>query len=333
MPETLSIADAQALVYAALVASDVSERNAASVARALIAAEVDGQSGHGLSRVPSYTAQARVGKVKGHAVPQMQNVKPGVFRVDGGHGYAFPAFDIALPEVARRAKSLGVAVGAIHRSHHFGAAGHHCEWLAEQGLIAFVYGNSPKAMALWGGREAVLGTNPIAFGAPAPGSPLVIDMAVSTVARGKVLAAREKGETEIPGDWALGPDGQPTTDPAQALAGTMQPMGGAKGAALALMVEVMSACLAGAALGSEASSLFDDKGGPPNLGQTILALDAEAISGGAFAERFAALAALYDATEDARMPGSRRLAAREKAAHEGLTVNDTLLAQIREIAG
>jgi (2R)-3-sulfolactate dehydrogenase (NADP+) len=332
MPEILSLSAATELVERALIASNVSQTNARSVARALIAAEADGQSGHGLSRLPSYAGQARIGKVNGHAEPKLKDIKPGIFRVDGGHGYAFPAFDIALPEVAERAARQGIAAAAVYRSHHFGVAGHHCEWLAERGCIAFVYGNSPKALALWGGKKPVLGTNPIAFAAPAGDVPLVIDMAVSTVARGKVLAAREKGETSIPGDWALGPDGQPTTDPSEALKGTMQPMGGAKGAALALMVEVMSACLAGAALGAEASSLIDMEGGPPNLGQTIVALDANALSAGMFEERFAALRALYDETEGARLPGLRRLSARRAAAKKGLSVNDTLLRQIREIA-
>ncbi|MEL7214552.1 MAG: Ldh family oxidoreductase [Pseudomonadota bacterium] len=333
MPETLTIAEAQALVKKALLASNVSEANAESVARALIAAEVDGQKGHGLSRVPSYTGQARTGKVQGHAVPGVQDVRPGLFRVDAGLGFAFPAFDLALPELEARVKSQGIAACAIYRSHHFGVAGHHCEWLAERGMVGLVYGNSPKAMALWGGKASVLGTNPIAFGAPGRDMPLVIDMAVSTVARGKVLAARESGIAEIPGDWALDVEGNPTTDPIKALAGTMQPMGGAKGAALALMVEVMSACLAGAALGAEASSLFDADGDAPNLGQTLIAVDATALSGGAFAERFEALAALYDETPGARMPGTRRLEARAKTAAEGLTVNDKLLADIREIAG
>lgn len=117
--------------------------------------------------------------------------------------------------------------------------------MAEQGLIAFVYGNAPKAMAPWGATQALLGTNPIAFAAPMQGAPLVIDMATTTVARGKILAAREAGKDSIPEGWALGPDGQPTTDPATALAGTVAPMGGAKGAALSLMVEVMSRAWSG----------------------------------------------------------------------------------------
>ncbi len=331
--ETLTLAEAEALATAALIAADTSPGNAASTARALIRAQADGQGGHGLSRIPSYAAQSAAGKVKGHAVPAIEDIRPGLFRVDAGYGFAYPAYDLALPEVAARAKSQGIAGCALHRSHHFGVAGHHCETLAEQGLIAFVYGNAPKAMAPWGATQALLGTNPIAFAAPMEPAPLVIDMATTTVARGKILAAREAGKESIPEGWALGPDGKPTTHPATALKGTVAPMGGAKGAALALMVEVMSAALAGAAFGTEASSLFDDEGGPPDLGQTIIALDPGPLSGSAFASRMTALAALYEGMEGARLPGTRRLAAREAAARDGITMDTTLLDKIRAIAG
>jgi len=331
--ETLTLMQAEALATAALIASDTSPENAATTARALIRAEADGQRGHGLSRVPTYAAQAAVGKVRGHVTPVIKDVKPGVFRVDARHGFAYPAFDLALPELTLRARAQGIAVVAVRRSHHFGVAGHHCEALARQGLIAFVYGNAPRSMAPWGAAKPMLGTNPIAFAAPMAGAPLVIDMATTTVARGKILAAREAGQNSIPEGWALDPDGQPTTDPVAALAGTVAPMGGAKGAALSLMVEVMSACLVGAALGVEASSLLNAEGAAPDLGQVVIALDPGPISGGAFDDRVAALAMLYDQMEGARLPGSRRLAAREAAARDGVEVDSTLLSKIRAIAG
>lgn len=331
--EILTIAAAGALATAALQAAGASEAAAASTARALVAAEIDGQGGHGLSRVPSYAGQLRAGKVDGRTVPVLAEVRPGAVRVDAGHGFAYPAFDLALPELAARARACGIAAAAIFRSHHFGVAGHHCERLAQEGLIGFVYGNSPKALAPWGATEKALGTNPIAFAAPMawPG-PLVIDLALTRVARGKILAAREVGEP-IPEGWALDAQGRPTTDAAAALKGSMAPIGDAKGAALALMVEVMSACLAGAALSTEASSLFEPEGPPPDLGQTVIAVDAGALSGGAFAARMADLAAVYDALEGARLPGTRRFAAREKARADGLVVKSALLAQIRGIAG
>lgn len=330
-PVRLTPSEATALVSRALQASNCSASVAECVAGALVRSETDGQSGHGLSRVPYYALQSRAGKVDGNAVPELLDIKPAVFRVDAGYGFAYPALRVALPELARRARETGVAACAIARSHHFGVAGHHCEDLAREGLVAFVYGNAPATIAPWGTRTPVLGTNPIAFAAPIPSKdPLVIDFAVSTVAKGKIMAAAQAGR-EIPEGWALGPDGEPTTDASVAMKGTLAPAGDAKGVGLALMVEVMSACLVGSALGTEASSLFDDKGGPPNLGQTILALDPSALSGGAFGTRMTELVEVFCAVEGARLPGTRRLDARARVAIDGISVSAALLRMIEEI--
>ncbi len=187
--------------------------------------------------------------------------------MDGGFGFAYPAIDLAIGALAPLARAHGVAVAALHRSHHFGQAGAHAERLAERGLVAIVLGNSPKAMAFWGGRRPTLGTNPLAFAAPLPGGadPLVIDLAMSVAARGKIVAA-EKAGRPIPGDWAVDAEGRPTTDPKAAFGGTLLPIGGAKGGALALMIEILAAAVTGSAFGWEASSFFDDQGGPPNMG-------------------------------------------------------------------
>lgn len=332
-PEILAIDDARELAARALVANNTSTRNAALTAEALVAAEIDGQAGHGLSRVATYAAQARVGKVDGFAAPAVDWTRPALARIDAGHGFAYPAIDLAVRELAPAARRQGVAVAAIRRSHHFGQAGRPCEQLAEQGFAAFIYGNSPKAMAPWGGTAARLGTNPIGFAAPGPDGapPLVIDLALSRQARGKVLAAKKKGEP-IPEGWALDAEGRPTTDPDAALAGTMIPIGETKGAALALMVEVMAAGLTASALAFEASSFLDDKGPPPDVGQLLVAIDVEATSDGGFGDRMQALLDAY-AEDGVHVPGSRRLANRALAAREGLRVAPALLAEIRALAG
>ena len=153
-PVRLGLDEAEALAYEALVASRTSPANARATARALVAAEADGQAGHGLSRVPSYALQARAGKVDGHATPRLEQVAGAALRVDGGFGFAYPAIDLAIAALAPLARAQGIAVAALHRSHHFGQAGAHAERLAERGLVAIVLGNSPKAMAFWGGRKA-----------------------------------------------------------------------------------------------------------------------------------------------------------------------------------
>ncbi|WP_122519566.1 Ldh family oxidoreductase [Pannonibacter phragmitetus] len=330
--ETLTLAEAHELAVAALVASNTAPDVAESVAQALVAAEADGQSGHGLSRVPSYAGQARSGKVNGHAVPKLEDVTPALFRVDACDGFAYPAFDMVIQHLPARAHKLGIAMAAVRRSHHFGQAGAHCEKLAEHGLAAFVYGNAPKSIAPWGGRTPLFGTNPIAFAAPAGKGrpPLIIDLAVSRVAKGKIMAAEKAGKS-IPEGWALDPDGNPTTDASAAMAGTMIPIGEAKGAALAMMVEVMSAAMVGASLAFEAPSLFTSEGPVLNLGQTIIAIDPELVSGGLFGERMDTLLDTVAAEDGARLPGSRRLAARQKATAEGLAIPVPILDEIRQI--
>jgi (2R)-3-sulfolactate dehydrogenase (NADP+) len=328
----LTLADAELLARAALRASGAASNAADTTARALVAAEADGQSGHGLSRVPSYAAQLRAGKIVGDALPRIERVAPAALRIDGGLGFAYPAIDAAIGALAPLATENGIAVAAIARSHHFGQAGAHVERLAARGLIALLFGNSPKAMSFWGGKAPAMGTNPIAFAAPLRAQPpLVIDLALSTAARGKVLAAQQTGRS-IPEGWALDCDGAPTTDPTAALAGSMVAIGGAKGAALALMVEILAAALTGSSFGFEASSLLDDQGDAPDLGHCILALDPMRLSGRAFLDRMDVLLEAMQAEPGVRMPGQRRLQARERAAQDGIELDAALHRQIRTLA-
>ncbi|MCC7049474.1 MAG: Ldh family oxidoreductase [Alphaproteobacteria bacterium] len=321
----------RSLVARALENSNTAPANAASVAAALVQAEVDGHKGHGLSRVPAYAAQARSGKVAGHAAPRVTRPKPAAVVVDAADGFAFPAIDAAIAALTRIAPAQGIGIAAVHHSHHFGVAGRPAERLAEQGLIGIVMGNSPKAIPPWGGAQAVFGTNPIAFAAPRrKDAPLVIDLSLSKVARGRVMVAAQKGEA-IPAGWALDKDGRPTTDAKAALDGAMLPMGDAKGAALALMVEILAAALTASHLGFEASSFFTADGPPPRVGQVLLAIDPGALAGGAFAERLETLLAAMLVQPGVRLPGTRRLANRAKAASGVVEVDGKLLAEIEAL--
>ncbi len=328
--ETLSIEAAQELVAQALTRSNVSAANAASVARALVAAEVDGQGGHGLSRVVAYAGQARSGKVDGNAVPRIEKVRPAVLAVDAGHGFAFPAIDAALEALVPLARETGLAAASFSRSHHAGQLGAHVERLADAGLIGLMVSNTPKAMAPWGGAAPLYGTNPIAFAAPMnDAAPLVIDLSLSKVARGKVMAAAQRGEA-IPEGWALDASGAATTDPAAALKGTMVPAGDAKGAALALMVEVLSAAFTGANPSSAASSFFDADGPPPGIGHLLIALAPDAAADG-FAARMTALAVAATMEPGTRLPGTSRLERRRAAKELGIAVSPAMLEAIRAL--
>ncbi|MBB3570593.1 Ldh family oxidoreductase [Rhizobium sp. BK491] len=327
----LSLAEAETLVVAALRRNKVSDANARSVAVALVAAEAAGQSGHGLRRVPAYAGQAKVGKVDGFAQPQLSRPSPAVLRIDAGNGYAYPALDLAVAELPAVAREQGIALAAISRSHHAGVMGLTVERFADQGLVVLMVANAPASMAPWGGKTPVFGTNPIAFAAPLPGDePVVIDLALSKVARGKVMAARQQGAS-IPADWAFDRDGRPTTDAEEALAGTMVPAGDVKGAALAFMVEILAAGLTGANYAFEASSLFDDKGAPPALGHTIIAINPEATSAVDTAQRLALLAGEITRDPNVRLPGRRGQSARRLALSEGIDVEDEVIAAIKRL--
>ncbi len=325
--------ETQALVETALVRCNTSTDNARSVAKALVAAELAGQSGHGLRRVESYALQARSGKVDGHAVPVATSSASAVLNVDAQNGFAYPALDLVQDKLPQMARVSGIAIAGITRSHHCGVAGLVVEKLAQQGLVAMLFANTPAAMAPWGGSSALFGTNPIAFAAPAETvngqslPPAVIDVSLSKVARGKIMAAGQKGEA-IPEGWALDADGDPTTDAKAALAGTMVPLGDAKGTALALMAELMAASLIGANTADAASSFFEAEGPPPGVGQTIIAIDVAAFGGAAALQRMGVLLSKIADQDGARVPGYRRHDLRETISRDGIEIEDSLLSII-----
>ena len=325
---TVSLDEARALVAGALMRARTGEAAAQSVARALVGAEAIGQVGHGLRRVAAYAAQAQSGKVDGFAAPEAERTAPGILRIDAAHGFAYPALDLAVERLPALTAEQGIDMAALSRSHHCGAMGLYVEALAERGTVALMLANTPAAIAPWGGKRGLFGTNPIAFAAPLAGAPpIVVDLSLSTVARGKVMAARQTGES-IPHGWAFDADGQPTTDPAAALAGTMAPIGDAKGTALALVVELLAGALAMSNYAYEASSFFDADGPPPGVGQLIIGIDVARAGGEALLMRFAELARQIEAEPGARLPGRRRQALRATADADGLKVDEGLLADI-----
>jgi len=333
MTARLSLMAARDLAQRVLRAAGVSDDNALSVARALVAAEADGLASHGLSRLPAYADQAKAGKVDGKAKPTLTESAPGALRIDARDGFAFPAIAAGLERAATMAKQAGTVGVAVGNSHHFGVAAYHIEPLAERGLVALAFGNSPAAIAPWGGAKPIFGTNPIAFACPCPDrAPLVIDLSLSKVARGKIMVAAQKGEA-IPGDWALDKDGKPTTDAKAALGGAMLAMGDAKGTALVLMVELLAAALSASNFGYEASSFFDDKGPPPRVGQFFLVIDPQRFGGDAFLTRVGALVGAIQAQPGTRLPGDRRLEARQKAQSGGISITDNLHAELVSRAG
>lgn len=324
----------QTLTQRALEKAGASAVQAAPTARALVAAEAQGLASHGLSRVPMYAGHIQAGRVIGNAQPRIQAERAGAVLVDAGNGFAFPACELAVKEAIARAKNCGIAIGAVCNSHHFGAAAYHLEAVAAAGLVGLAFGNSPAAMPAAGGKRAIFGTNPIAAVFPRQGAkPVTIDLSLSEVARGKLMVAAKKGEP-IPLGWALDAQGNPTTDPAKGLEGSMLPAGGTKGAMLALIVELLVTALTGSQFGAEADSFFVKEGNQPKLGQVFIAIDPGALAGSAtYVERVEALICAMLVDDGVRVPGYRRFDLADQAIRQGIEVTEATLAPVRAIAG
>lgn len=320
----LSLAEVETLTFRALTGVGIAHDVARSVTDSVVAAEADGIHSHGLARLPTYCEHARVGKIDGKAVPTVTTPRPGLVRVDACDGFAHPAIDLGLPLLFEAARTQGIAALAVTNSYNCGVVGYHVERIAAAGFIALGFVNAPASIAPYGGIKPVFGTNPLAFAVPRPGKPpVVVDQSSSVVAKSEIVVHQARGEP-IPLGWALDADGQPTTDPKAALAGTMLPAGGYKGAGQALIVEMLAAWATGASLSIHASSFADNNGGSPRTGQMFVALDPGPLAGEDSAARFAALCAAIEDQDGARLPGDRRIAARARTKSEGIKIPSAL---------
>jgi (2R)-3-sulfolactate dehydrogenase (NADP+) len=290
-----------------------------------VLAEAQGISSHGLSRVSQYVAHLRNGRANGQAVPQVVKDRLAAAAIDAQSGLAFPACALAVQEAIDRSRRYGISIVGVVNSHHAGVIVDHLRPVAAAGLIGLAFANSPAAMPVAGGKRALLGTNPIAAIFPrANASPVMIDLSLSEVARGKIMTAANKGE-QIPLGWAVDAQGVPTTDPRAALAGAMLPLGAGlgspKGAVLALTVELLASALIGAQFAPEASSFFVEDGNQPKLGQTFIVIDPEAVNAGRpFSERLEQMLA-WIVEDECRVPGSARESKLATAKSEGIEVD------------
>lgn len=331
----LPLPELEALARAVLLQHGVNERAATACARVLVQADACGIETHGVSRIPMYCDMLRAGRIDPAAVPRLLEDTPGrpVALVDACGGLAYDACDLAVATLADRAARDGVAFVGIRNSSHVGAMGLHLEPLAARGLVALAFSNAPAVMPFWGGHTQSLGTNPVAAVFPRrEGAPLLVDLSMTTVARGHILLAAQRKEP-IPEGWALDRHGRPTTDAQEALQGSLLPVGGAKGAMLALCFELLCSALTGAALSFEADAFFDPAGNAPRIGQAFLAFAPERLAGRAvYLERAEALLARIAQDPEVRLPGARRDALRAQALAEGAPVRDELLAKLRALA-
>jgi LDH2 family malate/lactate/ureidoglycolate dehydrogenase len=256
-----------------LLAHGLSEKDATTVASCLVRADLRGVDTHGLQYLPHYLDRVRRGLINPKPDLKVDRVTPMIGGLDGDNGFGFVVATKAMATAIEMAREFGVGIVTARRSTHFGMAANYVLQAMDAGMIGLVFTNASPGMPPWGGRDPIIGTSPIACGAPAGAeTPFDLDMSPAAAARGKVRRAARRGES-IPLGFALDKDGRATTDPNAALdGGVMQPIGGPKGSGLSMMMDVLCGVITGAACAGEVGNQFLDYDRPQNVGHFLLAM-------------------------------------------------------------
>jgi len=298
--------------------------HADEVAEVILEAETEGNTGHGLSRIAQYTQQIQAGGLNSRPQMHLEHTRPSVAILHADNAPGPVAGLYAVRMLAPMAKEQGSATLAVRAAGHCGVLSAYVGRLARQDLLALAFANTPPAIA----PGPVLGTNPIALAAPAYPEPMLIDTSISLAARGKIINASKKGEP-IPEGWAVDKAGKPTTDAASALEGSLLPIGGGKGFALGVLVEILAGALAGDILSPDLPLPWMPPEQAAKPGLLLIAFDPTAFGGG-YGARVAQLVQALEAV-GGRIPGKRRAALRQRALQEGVVINETMQAELGKL--
>jgi len=316
----------------------LSAEDADLVADVLVRADLRGVESHGVIRIPVYVRRLRRGLINARPAVRIVGEQGAVALVDGDNGMGQVVAAAAMKEAIRRARQYGVGVVGCRNSNHFGMAAYFAMQALPHGMIGVALSNAPAAMPPWGGAVPYLGTNPLAVAVPSRGEPaIVLDMAMSVVARGKIILAAQQG-APIPPDWAVDAKGQATTDPLQALRGAVLPFGGPKGYALAVIVEVLAGVLTGAAFGPHVGRLYENSWSPQRLGHLLAAVQVESfLPLDVFLERIDQLIreirGVPPAAEGGRvyLPGEREWLTEQTRLREGIPLAAAIVDELRAL--
>ena len=324
----------------ALIASGAAPAQAAITAELLVKTDTWGVYSHGTKLLGGYCRRLHAGGLRGDGAPQITRSGPAWAVVDGHSLMGQVTSQFAMQTAIDLASNAGIAYVGVRNSCHFGAAGVYAAMAADAGLIGMAMANDIPSVVAPGARQAVVGTNPLAYAIPTRQSPpILLDISMATVAGGKVYAACQRGEPIAP-DWLIGDDGKPTTDgslyPAQA---ALAPMTGHKGYGLALLIESLSGLLSGAAVTWNVGSwMHDDGTQPTDHGAAFVAVDPAIIAGPAFLDRVEQLIAEIHATPTAEgvsqvyLPGEQEWTRRERALREGIPFPPDVREALDEVA-
>jgi L-2-hydroxycarboxylate dehydrogenase (NAD+) len=328
----IALEDVHALVDGCLSAEGVPRGRREIQTRWLVEAEARGHASHGIQRLPVIVQRIRAGLTAPESEGTHVWRMPTALDVDGGRGLGPCVGVSAMDALCSRAPETGVAVAAIHDANHLGILAPYVEQAAEQGLIGIAITVSEPLVHPWGGRVAMLGTNPLAVAVPAAPEPFVLDMATGAVSMGKVLAHRHSGTPLEPG-WAIDADGRPTLEAAAAAEGAVSPFGGPKGYALGLALELVVGALTGTALGRDVTGTLDAET-VCNKGDVLVCLDPRTFGALDFEPAISAyLQELRESPPQAgydgpSIPGDRARSRRARAVAGGIEIADSVLDEI-----
>ena len=329
-----------ALAIRALVAGGMRPGDAEPAARVLVMADMFGLRTHGILRVAQYLGRVRVGGIDVDAEVTVERVAPGMARVDGRNGIGPLVGMRALEAAMEGARAAGIGAAFARGSNHFGPIIPYCHIAASHGFASIIASNATTTIAPSGGRDTRVGNNPLGIGVPNPGGdPIVLDMALSVAARGKMRALAAEGKP-MPGDWAVDRDGQPTTDPHAGLAGFLLPMGGHKGYGLAVMVDLFAGLLSGAAFLTHVQAWDKNPGAAQNLGHVFMLIDTTKLAPQMqLAERMKDFREILvstpaaDPSKPVMAPGDREMAAVRPVAARGRTRRGVRLGGVEDAGG
>jgi LDH2 family malate/lactate/ureidoglycolate dehydrogenase len=307
----------------------------------LVRSDLRGHASHGIFRLPWYVRRLQRGVMQPLTRLETLRDTAAVMRLDAHDGVGQVAANAAMELAIERARTFGIAAVSVRRSNHFGAAMYFTLKAAQVGLIGMITTNASPALAPWGGRQALIGNNPWSIAAPAgrhaPLIPLILDIANTMVARGKIYTARQEGRS-IPVGWAIDQSGSPTTDPAAALAGLILPIGGHKGYAISFMMDVLSGILSGSEFASGVAGPYQAER-ESGYGHLVIVLNIEAFIGlDEFTSRVEQLidevkaSPLAPGTDEIFYPGEPEARAEAANLRDGLVLPEATVAELVTLA-
>ena len=325
-----SYSKAYDLAQEKLLKSGNSSENCKGIIEGIMDAELSGIKSHGFHYLPIYCNHLKIGKIKGTAKPSFEKISNSSLKINADNGFAHTAINLGFDSLFDMCSEQGIACMSIYHSYNCGVLGFHTKRIAEKGFLGLGFTNAPASIAPLGGKKAVVGTNPFSIAVPLNGrAEIIIDQSASVVAKSEISVRAKTGEP-IPEGWAYDIEGNVTTDAQKALKGTMAPSGGYKGFGTGLLVEILTACLAGGNLGTQASSFAGEDGGPPGTGQFFIAIDPEKFNSN-YISSIKSLIESITVQEGARLPGSKRQAAFQKNQNKEIEISEQLLERINQI--